>query len=125
MKHVVAALQTVAGKYTIRGFTVVACGSDNRFAALIENEEFLSLGIILNLTAKDEHEPYIKQFNRCIKKRCRMMFAGIPFIWLPKRMIVETVHAQVYWFNFTIPENCISDTLGQQSFLVTPTTTAR
>ena len=40
-----------------------------------------------------------------------MVFAGIPFIWLPKRMIVEMVHAQVYWFNFTIPENYISNTL--------------
>ena len=97
---------------------MLACASDNGFGALAENGEFLPLCMILNLTAEDDHEPYIEQFNRHIKERCRMVFVGIPFVWFLKRIIVEIVHAQVYWFNFTIPENFISDTLGPAAIIL-------
>ena len=118
MEHVMLALRIVVGKYFSRGFVVMAVGADNGFAALAENEEFLTLGITLNLTAEDEHEPYIEQFNRRIKERCRMIFAGIPFLSLPKIMVIELVRSQVYWFDFTIPENYISQTLGPAAIVL-------
>ena len=41
-----------------------------------------------------------------------MCLAATPFTKLTRRMIVELMYAMVYWYNFTIPEDCISNTMG-------------
>ena len=41
-----------------------------------------------------------------------MGIAGVPFTKLPKRMIVELVYGTIFWYNFTIPEDYVSNTLG-------------
>ena len=74
--------------------------------------------ITLNLTAEDKHEPHIERFNRTIKEKCRMCIAGTPFAKLPKRMIVEMVYGMVFWHNFTIPNDYISNTMGPGSIIL-------
>jgi len=112
MDNVVNALKVINTKYRSRGFKIIAAAADNGFSALENNTEFLELNITLNLTAEDEHEPYIERFNRTIKEKCRMGIAGVPFTKLPKRMIVELVYTMIFWYNFTIPEDYVSNTLG-------------
>ena len=45
-------------------------------------------------------------------KKCRMGIAGVPFTKLPKIMTVELVYTMIFWYNFTIPEDYVSNTLG-------------
>ena len=78
----------------------------------------MNLEVVLNLTSKDEHEPYIERFNGTIKDRCRMIFAGLPFLRLPKRMVVYLVYHQIFWFNYTISENYISTVLGPGAIIL-------
>ena len=118
MKNVVIALGIILCKYKSRGFNVLSIAADNGFAVLEQNEEFIKLGVVLNLTAEDEHEPHIERFNRTLKERCRMIYAGIPFLRMPRRIVVDLVYQQVYWFNFTIPENYISTILGPAAIVL-------
>ena len=112
MDNVIAALKAVKSKYEAREFKIIAIAANNGFKSLKNNSGFLELDITLNVTADDEHEPYIERFNRTIKEKCCMGIAGTPFTKLPRRMIVELVCATIYWYNFTVPEDYISTTLG-------------
>ena len=98
--------------YTRRVFKVRAIPSDNEFAPLLEDKKVLMFGIMLNLTSQDEHQPHVERFIRTLNERCRMCFSLLPFSNIPKRVTLELVYCQVYWYNFTIPEDYISDRLG-------------
>ena len=41
-----------------------------------------------------------------------MVFASTPFKKFQKKMIVDLVEIQVFWYNFVVPINYISTTLG-------------
>ena len=116
--HVLIALKTIVGKYQARCFIVISIAVDNGFAALREYPGFLALEVTLNLTSEDDHEPHIERFNRTLKKRCRMIYASIPFLRLPRRMIIELVYQQIFWYNFTIPEDYISTVLGPTAIVL-------
>ena len=118
MPVVLSELRVVITKYQARGFTILAIACDNGFKALETNEEFLTLGIALNITAEDEHEPHIERFNRTIKERCRMVLAMTPFTKIPRRMVIELVYGQTFWYNFTIPEDYISKTYGPGTLIL-------
>ena len=118
MNNVVEAIKVVVGKYWYRGFTITAIVADGGFAALHDNVEFIKLDITLNITSEDEHEPYSERFNRSIKKCARMTLATTLFTMIPRRMIVEMVYLAVFWYNCTISENYISDTMGPGSIVL-------
>ena len=61
--------------YASRGFKVRAIASGSGFNPLLEDETFLTFGIMLNLTSQDEHQPHVEHFIRTLKERCRMCFA--------------------------------------------------
>ena len=89
MDNVLIALRVIASTYESRVFKIMAIAADNGFSALENNPGFIVIEITLNLTAEDEHEPYVERFNRTIKEKCRMCIAGIPFVKLLKRMVVR------------------------------------
>ena len=89
--------------YAARGFMVGAIVADNSFAPLLNDEKFLLLGMPLNLTSEDGHQPHVERFVRTIKERARMCFSLLLFIKLPRRLVVELVYCQLYWYNFIIP----------------------
>ena len=92
--------------------------ADNAFSALERHEGFVSLNIKLNLTAENDHEPYIEKFNRTIKEKCGMGIHGATFLRFPRRMIVESVYTQIFWYNFTIPKDYISNNIGPSSVML-------
>ena len=47
-----------------------------------------------------------------------MKFSEIPFLRLSKIMVVELVYQQVFWFNYTVPENYISAVLGPGAIII-------
>ena len=118
MGNVVMALKMIAATYRSREFTLVAAAADNRFSALANNPQFIELQITLNLTAEDEHELHIERVNRTIKEKCRMRIEGVPFTTLPKRMVVNLMCPMIYWYNFIIPEDNVSNTLGPGAMFI-------
>ena len=95
INNVMISIKVVSATYKSRGSTIVTVVADNGFSALDHNPEFIELQITLNLTAMDEHEPYIERFNETIKNS-RMGIVGVPFTKLPKRMVVELVYAIIF-----------------------------
>ena len=112
MPAYVRTITTILRIYASRGFVVRTIVADNGFAPLLQNNDFLTLGVNLNLTSEDEHEPHIERFIRTLKERCRMCFSLLPFSKVPRRLAIELVYCQTYWYNFTIPADYISDRLG-------------
>ena len=69
MDTVVAALKAIISKYEARGSKLISATADNGFKALETNPDFPELNITLNLTADNEHKPYVERFNRIIKEK--------------------------------------------------------
>ena len=67
MENVLIALKVITSTYESRGFKILAIAADNGFSALANDPDFIDMKITLNLTAENEHEPYIERFNRTIK----------------------------------------------------------
>lgn len=57
--NVVIVLKAVNTVYNRRGFKIVTATTDNGFLEPEDNIDFMQMGIVINLTAEDEHEPYI------------------------------------------------------------------
>ena len=118
MNNAVIVLKVVSATYKARGFIIVTVTVDNGFSALKHNPDFIELKITLNLIAEDEYEPYIERFNRTIKEKCRLGIPGVPFTKLSKRMVAKLVYDMIFWYNFTIPENCTSNILGPGAIIL-------
>ena len=64
---IVAAITLILRVYGTRGFKVSFIAADNEFAPLSQDETFLSLQVVMNLTSEDEPEPFADRFIRTIK----------------------------------------------------------
>ena len=53
----------------------------------------------MNIVSKKEHVPEIKRFIRVIKERARAYFSMIPFIKVPKKMVLELIHTVIFYLN--------------------------
>ena len=89
---IVKALLVIVNMYLARGFRILAIAADYAFEAIRHDEDFAKTNITLNTTSEDEHEPFIERFNRFLKERCRMCYSNLPFLRLPRRMVVELVY---------------------------------
>ena len=108
----VKAIAKMVNIYKTRDFEIVGIVADNGFKALETNEEFTALKIPLNITSEDKHELFSERLIRSIKERIRMTFSNAPFKKIPRRMTIELVKCQEFWFKFTIPDNYISKPLS-------------
>ena len=84
----------------------------------MQNEEFLILGEALNITSKDEQEPYPERLIQTIEEKCCMYLALLPFIKLPRHLTIELVYFQIFWYNCFIPDDYIIDHMGSAEIIV-------
>ena len=94
--------------YYMRRFKIALIVADNGFASLLTDDKFPTLGMPLNTTSEDEHEPHIERFIRT-KEKVRMVYSQLPFQRLSRRITIELVYSQIFWYNFTILEDYISN----------------
>ena len=123
ISSLVKILDTVKAVYVVQGFNVTAAASDNTFAPMREDPNFILLNIniniiiIINLTFEAEHERFVNRFNRTLKERYWMCFSTLPFKSIPQYMVMELIYLQILWLNFYISTDYISDILGPRSFI--------
>ena len=79
---------------------------------MLREPRFLGTGITLNIMSEDKHDPYFEHFNRTLNERCCICFATLRFKRIPRRMVVELVYGYVFWYNFVILEDYMSNTMG-------------
>ena len=119
--NIISAIALILKVYGNMGFTVSFIASDNGFAPLQQNEAFLSLRVLLNATSEGEHEPYSERFIRTVKEKCRVCYILVPFTRLPRRLAIELVYCQIFWYNFPVPSNYISENMGPAEIVVRQT----
>ena len=93
---IVVAIILILRVYATRGFRVEFIAADNGFASLQQDEEFLSLQVIMNVTSEDDHEPFSERFIQTVKEKCRMCLSLVPFARLPRRMTNDMVYTQTF-----------------------------
>lgn len=71
--------------------------ADNEFESIRESME--ALGVVVNVTAKEEHVPEIERQHRVIKERARAVIQTLPFKNMPKKMRIALIHNVVFWLN--------------------------
>ena len=118
ISDVITVLRTILAVYQNRGVKVLLITEDNDFKPLRTNPNFLAFNITLNRTSEDYYELHIERFNRTLRESCRMTFADASFLTLPRRMVIEIAYGQVLWYNFVIPADYISETLGPGSIIL-------
>ena len=75
------ALKHVLDTYKTNGFAVHTVLGDGQFASL--QNSLASVGVVLNVTSREEHVPEIERHIRTIKERTRAQYATLPFKALP------------------------------------------
>ena len=72
----------------------------------------MSLGITLNVTAANEHVPEMERRFRVIKERARGIKNDLPYITMPKIMVIELLYFVFHWLNAFPVKSGVSETLS-------------
>ena len=109
-KTMLSGLTTVCRLYGARGFTVKVINTDNEFECL--RADLMALGITLNVTAANENVPEMERRFRVIKERARGIRNDLPYITMPKIMVIELLYFVVHWLNTFPVKSGVSETLS-------------
>jgi hypothetical protein len=116
LKELLAAIKSVKRIYNLRGFKITSAHVDNEFEPM--RGDLQELGIGLNVVSADEHVPEIERYIRTVKERTRCVYNTVPFKRMPTTMVVEMVHASVFWLNMFPSSDGVSDTLSPTGIIV-------
>ena len=96
--------------YLLRGFTVKVINADNEFEPL--RKDLIKMGIATNITSANEHVPRIERRIRLIKERVRSIRHTLPYVTMPKSMVVDMVKFVVHWLNAFPVKGGISENMS-------------
>jgi hypothetical protein len=94
-KRLAIALERVLKVYAKGGFAVQTMMMDMEFEKLVD---FLPT-VAINTTAAREHVGEIERKIRVIKERARGTINTLPYLQLPRLMVIELMHFCVMWMN--------------------------
>ena len=103
--------------YLKRGFRITTVMADGEFAALQTMFQNLYGAPQLNLTAANEHEPFVERRIRVIKERVRSVRHSLPFKVLPKKLVANMVLFCTKLLNFFPTKGGISTTLSPKAIM--------
>jgi hypothetical protein len=94
-KRLAITLERVMKVYARGGFAVQTMMMDMEFEKLVD----LLPTVAINTTAAQEHVGEIERKIRVIKERARGTINTLPYLQLPRLMIIELMHFCVMWMN--------------------------
>jgi hypothetical protein len=95
VKRLALTLERVIRVYRVAGFIVQVALMDMEFEKLKD----ILPNITINTTAARQHVGKIERKIRVIKERARGTMATLPYLTLPKVMIIELMHFCILWMN--------------------------
>ena len=99
--------------YVKRGFKVDALLMDGEFECL--RSDLMSLGVMLNTTANDEHNPVIERFIRTVKDSVKSTHVMLPFKRVPTLMLTDLVYHTIFWKNGFPHQDSVNDRLSPRT----------
>jgi len=115
ISRIMIALKQVIEAYKARGFHLRYILADGQFEHAQKHIE--QMGIILNVTSRDEHVPEIERYIRTVKERVQAIVNTLPFEQYPNRLIVETVYNAIFWLNCFPHKDGIHPTLSPRTIV--------
>ena len=109
------ALMAVIALYRHRGFIVKVVNADNEFEPI--RQGLLTKGISVNITSANEHVPTIERRIRLIKERVRSIRHTLPYVTMPKLMVVELVKFVVHWLNAFPMKGGVSENMSPAAII--------
>jgi len=107
---IMVAIKQVIEAYKARGFQIRHILSNGQFEHARKHIE--QMGIMLNITSRDEHVPEIERYIRTVKERVRAIVNTLPFEQYPNRLIVTTVYNTIFWLKCFPHKDGIHPTLS-------------
>ena len=117
LKSIFKAFRGVYNWYYKRGFCITTVMANGEFAALQTLLNDIIGAPDLNLTAANEHEPFIERRIHVIKERVRALRHTLPFKTLPRKMVAHMVLYCTKLLNFFPVKNGLSDTLSPKAIV--------
>ena len=111
------AFRGIYNYYLARGFKVTTVMADGEFAALQTLFTDIPGAPNINLTAANEHEPFIERRIRVIKERVRALRHTLPFKKLPRKMTTHMVLYSTKLLNYFPVKNGVSATLSPKAIM--------
>ena len=99
---VVTRLKQTIRLYKHRGFHIRSLFADSEFESMRPSFPFLETA------GADDHIPTIERYIRTIKDRTRSAWHSMPFLYVPRIIIIHLVQNAVFWLNAFPAENSIS-----------------
>jgi hypothetical protein len=112
---IIKAFTNIKGIYAQHGFRLRMCHADGKFEPM--QGDLIDMGIDLNVVSAEEHVPEVERDIRTVKERTHCVYNTVPFKQMPSCMVVEMVHAGVFWLNMFPPEDGVSDTLSPRALV--------
>jgi len=117
--RMMTSLKQIIDVYNARGCTIKHILTDGQFQCL--RKSLQREGIMLNITAQDEHVPEVERYIFTIEERVRATINTLPLEKYPHHLIVEIIYNTVFWLNCFLHKNGIHPTLSPRT-IVTGTT---
>jgi hypothetical protein len=117
LKSIFVAFKKMYNYYLRRGFRITTVMADGEFAPLQTMFSNLYGAPQLNLTAANEHEPFVKRRICVIKERVRAVCHSLPFKSLPKKLVANMVLYCTKLLNFFPTKGGISPTLSPKAIM--------
>jgi hypothetical protein len=112
---VLAAVGRVKAVYAMRGFKLKRCHADYELESM--RTDMTDMGIALNTTSENEHEPVIERYIRTVKERTRATWNVLPFKKIPVGMVIEIVKGSVMWLNTFPPTGGVSPNMSPRTLV--------
>jgi len=69
-------------------------------------------GVHFNIAAQNEHMPTIERFIWTVKDQAQSCYSKLPFIQVPKQIVIHLIYNTVFWLNASPHTNGISAMLS-------------
>jgi len=109
------AIKQVSEAYEAKGIKIRHILADEQFEHARKHIEHM--GMILNITSRNEHVPEIERCIRIVKERVWAIVNTLPFEQYPNRLIVKTVYNAIFWINCFPHKNGIYPTLSPHTII--------
>ena len=87
------------------------------FRFINDGDSNRDVGVITNITARDEHVPEVERYIRMIKERTRGIYSALPYKHMPQCMVSDIVFSVVFWLNTFPWEDGISKTISPRTIV--------
>jgi hypothetical protein len=111
------AFHSIFKYYLQRGFQIMTVTADGEFSPMDQFLLDIHGAPCLNLTAANEHEPFVERKTRVIKECTRAVRHSLPFMALPMQVTTHMVFFVMKLLNYFLVKGSVSDQYSPKAIM--------